>query len=201
MEITHIYFGGSFYPPHKAHTEMLQLALKAAPEAELLIVPTKQNPLKSTPGAEISLINAWIEDLGSTLSYQEFSRCRLETIELQSVDEKNYTVKTLKKLISPNEQWALLLGSDSAVKFKEWKEPKEILSLLDEVWIVPRGHKSENETETQIKEILHSLNPHCSLRFFNKVTDISSSQIRDGALSQPLNEFLSPKVLSVWKQL
>lgn len=73
---------------------MLRLALRTAPTAELLLVPTKQNPLKESPGAMIDLIQAWLEDLADTLSYQDFRRIRLETFELTST-EKKVTPSTL----------------------------------------------------------------------------------------------------------
>lgn len=208
VAITHIYFGGSFYPPHKAHTEMLQQALKHNREAEILIVPTKQNPLKDSRGAEMALIQAWLEDLGDHLSYQEFSRIRLETYEMFSSEEKNYTIDTLRELISEDQNWALLLGSDSAAKFSKWKSPEKILSLLDEVWVVPRGSVNINEVENEIHSI--EVTKKFKIVFLDKVKDISSTQVRnlsqpnqasDGASSQPLDELLTPRVLSVWKQL
>jgi nicotinic acid mononucleotide adenylyltransferase len=176
---------------------MLKLALNEAKEAELVLVPTKQNPLKDSPGAALNLIQAWFEDLGDSLSYQEFSRCRLETLEMLSKEEKNYTVDTLKELISSNEKWALLLGSDTASHFLKWKNPKKLLQLVKELWIVPRGeHKN-----VEIEKILRSIDSHIQIKFLAPVTDISSTLIRNGTLSQPLSDFLGPRVLSVWKQL
>lgn len=201
MEITHIYFGGSFFPPHLAHTEMLQRALKHNREAELLIVPTKQNPLKESRGAELELIQAWLEDLGEMLSYQEFSRCRLETHEMFSTQEKNYTVDTLEYLKEDTESWALLLGSDAASKLEQWKEPQKLLSLINEIWVVPRG----THTNDEISQVIKSLQAKAKIVFLSHVKNISSTHIRslksDGTSSQPLEEFLSPRVLAVWKKL
>jgi len=211
VAITHIYFGGSFYPPHKAHTEMLQQALKHNRDAEILLIPTKQNPLKESRGAEMALIQAWLEDLGDQLSYQEFSRVRLETIEILSDEEKNYTVNTLRELASEDQNWALLLGSDAASKFSHWKNPAEILEMLSEIWVVPRGEDDTNEIVKNIESVNSSKNSinKTKVVFLQKVKDISSTQIRnltqqlntsDGASSQPLDELLTPRVLAVWKQ-
>lgn len=176
---------------------MLRLALRTALTAELLLVPTKQNPLKESPGAMIDLIQAWLEDLADSLSYQDFRRIRLETFELTSTAKKSYTVDTLGELSSPGENWALLLGSDSASQFAQWKDPQKVLSLVKELWIVPRGQ----HTNTEIEKIIHSVDKKAPIKFLNPVTAISSTVIRNGTLSQPLDEFLSPRVLAVWKQV
>lgn len=201
VDKTQIYYGGSFFPPHLAHTEMLQRALKHDREAELVIVPTKQNPLKNSRGAEMALIQAWLEDLADSLSYQEFSRCRLETYEMLSPEKQNYSVDTLQNLVNSGEKWVLLLGSDSASSLTQWKSPDRVLSLVNEVWVVPRGEYCN----TKITETLASLNPKIKIHFLDKVSDISSTHIRslkgDGTSSQSLEKFLSPRVLAVWKQL
>lgn len=189
---------------------MLQQALKHNREAEVLIIPTKQNPLKESRGAEMALIQAWLEDLGDELSYQEFSRIRLETYEMFSSEEQNYTINTLKELNSGSEHWALLLGSDAASKFNKWKSPEEILGLIDELWVVPRGDDGNEKITQIIHAVESSTKSKVKITFLEKVKDISSTQIRnlseksdfnDEASSQPLNEFLSTRVLSVWKQL
>jgi nicotinate-nucleotide adenylyltransferase len=189
-----IYFGGSFFPPHKAHFEMIQQALQKDKEAELWIVPTKQNPLKESPGASLHLIQAWMEDLAEELSFQLFSRCVLELSELNSEDNFSYTSKTISELSTEKKSWTLLLGSDTAQHFSKWKNTSELTSYLHEVWVVPRGAYSK-------EQILAQFSSELPVVFLNPVCDISSTEIRDGTTSQPLEEFLSPHVLSTWKQV
>ncbi len=175
---------------------MIQAALNQEPNAQLHIVPTQQNPLKESPGASMELIQAWLEDLSTELAPQDFARCLLETYELNSRSEKSYTVDTLKAIHSEKD-WVLLLGSDSAESFLKWKNPTELLSLIKEVWIVPRGQNFSEETLLNLKKIF----AQTQSIFMPPVINISSSQIRNGATSQQGVEFLSPRVLSVWNKL
>ncbi len=201
-----IFFGGSFFPPHKAHCQMIRQALLQDKEAILSLVPTKQNPLKESPGASFELIEAWLEDLANELSYQQFERILLETVEMTSDEEKSFTVDTLEKLKDHATTWTLLVGSDSFDNFLKWKEPAKILSQLSGLWIVPRGEESIDEIKIKSEKILFSLKSQLRPEILPSVENISSSQIRlmssdAHATSQDLTEFLSPHVLTVWKRL
>ena len=122
VSLRKIYFGGSFFPPHIGHTQIIQSALQFDKEAELYLVPTKQNPLKASPGSNFELIEAWLNDLAETLSYQQYTRLVLEPIEMNSSEEKSYTVDTLSALSNPHDSWVLLVGSDSAENLNKWKD-------------------------------------------------------------------------------
>ena len=210
-----IYFGGSFFPPHKAHTEMLRQALSLNKEALAYIVPTKQNPLKESPGSSLQLIEAWMSDLADELSYQQFSRCVLELSEFNSENEKSYTVDTLEGLHQDHQdnqektEWILLLGSDSALSLDQWKNPEKLISLLSEIWVVPRKNINDSkfsieETEKLVTQKLQKLKAASKLKLLKTVSDISSTELRektDGATSQLLDEYLSPHVREVWKKL
>src|SRR4051812_10303631 len=95
-KIPHIFYGGSFYPPHRGHTEIVKNALAKNREALLHIIPTKQNPLKNSRGASMDLMNAWMDDLSNELSVQDFSRCILDVSELESPEKNSFTFDTLK---------------------------------------------------------------------------------------------------------
>lgn len=210
-----IYFGGSFFPPHKAHTEMLRQALSLNKEALAYIVPTKQNPLKESPGSSLQLIEAWMSDLADELSYQQFSRCVLELSEFNSENKKSYTVDTLEGLHQDHQdaqektEWILLLGSDSALSLDQWKNPEKLISLLSEIWVVPRKNVKDSnfsieETEKLVTQKLQKLKTGSKLKLLKTVSDISSTELRektDGATSQLLDEYLSPHVREVWKKL
>ncbi len=176
---------------------MIKEALKIDPIAKLVIIPTKQNPLKESPGASMELVQAWLEDLKIELG-DDFKRCKLDTIEMNSPTGINFTSETLKE-IKGNEDWVMLLGSDSALSFNKWKNPQSILSLLNEVWIVPRGDFEMNRDSAIIGKLFEPL----KLRYLPQVRNISSTELRNEATSQSqsLIKFLGPKVLEVWKKL
>lgn len=207
--VKRIYFGGSFFPPHKAHTEMLRQALSLDKDALAYIVPTKQNPLKESPGSSLQLVEAWMSDLADDLSYQQFSRCVLELSEMHSENEKSYTVETLEELQQDSDKWILLLGSDSALSLHQWKNPQHLLSLLSEIWVVPRKDiHDENfsimDIKNQVLQKLRDLNAESKVKFLKTVSDISSTEIREKeneATSQLADEYLSERVREVWKKL
>jgi len=207
--VKRIYFGGSFFPPHKAHTEMLRQALSLDKDALAYIVPTKQNPLKESPGSSLQLIEAWMSDLADDLSYQQFSRCVLELSEMHSEKEKSYTVETLEELQQDSDKWILLLGSDSALSLHQWKNPQHLLSLLSEIWVVPRKDiHDENfsivDIKNQVLQKLRDLNAESKVKFLKTVSDISSTELREKeneATSQLADEYLSERVREVWKKL
>ncbi len=207
--VKRIYFGGSFFPPHKAHTEMLRQALSLDKDAVAYIVPTKQNPLKESPGSSLQLIEAWMSDLADDLSYQQFSRCVLELSEMHSEKEKSYTVETLEELQQDSDKWILLLGSDSALSLHQWKNPQHLLSLLSEIWVVPRKDiHDENfsivDIKNQVLQKLRDLNAESKVKFLKTVSDISSTELREKeneATSQLADEYLSERVREVWKKL
>ncbi|MEI7441706.1 MAG: hypothetical protein WCK43_08790 [bacterium] len=216
--IKRIYFGGSFFPPHKAHTEMLRQALSLDKDALAYIVPTKQNPLKESPGSSLQLIEAWMSDLADDLSYQQFSRCVLELSEMHSENEKSYTVETLNGLHQAHQtehqgpkesEWILLLGSDSALSLHQWKDPQKLLALLSEIWVVPRKDIHDTnfsivEIQKQVLQKLRDLNGESKVKFLKTVSDISSTELREKeneATSQLADEYLSERVREVWKKL
>lgn len=216
-----IYFGGSFFPPHKAHTEMLRQALDLDKDAQAYIVPTKQNPLKKSPGSSLQLIQAWMSDLENDLSHEQFSRCVLELSEFNSKNEKSYTIETLEGLQRNDQkshtqnqgqtktEWILLLGSDSALCLDQWKNPEKLISLLSEIWVVPRKNIHDlnfsiEQTQNHVSQKLQKLKAASKLKFLKTVSDISSTELRektDGATSQLLDQYLSPHVREVWKKL
>jgi nicotinate-nucleotide adenylyltransferase len=150
-----------------------------------------------------------MSDLADDLSYQQFSRCVLELSEMHSENEKSYTVETLEELQQDSEKWILLLGSDSALSLHQWKDPQKLLSLLSEIWVVPRkdihdSNFSIAEIEKQVLEKLRDLNAELKIRFLKTVSDISSTELREKeneATSQLADEYLSERVREVWKKL
>jgi nicotinic acid mononucleotide adenylyltransferase len=134
---------------------MIKEALKTDPKANLVIIPTKQNPLKNSPGASMELIQAWLEDLQNELG-ADFNRCKLDSTEMNSPSGINFTSDTLKE-IKGNDDWVMLLGSDSALSFNKWKNPKSIISLLDEVWVVPRGNFDFERDSKIIEQLFEPL--------------------------------------------
>ncbi len=188
MKAYRVYFGGSFYPPHLGHDEML-LALLAKPEVKAVhLVPTYQNPLKESSqillrGAPVDknkfiyqVMEAWMSSLKSR-NVQGLEKIQIEWLELEQ-SKATYTFDTLSKLSEqyPDEPWALCVGDDCLDGLEKWKHIDALLEKIEEFWVFPRG-KVEMSLIERVSPGLRSL---CVWRVMTeKVMEVSSTEIRD----------------------
>jgi len=122
-----VYFGGTFDPPQIAHTRVAQAAV-AHFDADLLVVPTAANPLKQLAPTGNSHRLAM-----TRLAFrpQAFAGRLVEisTIELDR-PPPSFTAETLVRLrreMGSQRAIHLLLGSDAALGFARWRDPKLVL--------------------------------------------------------------------------
>lgn len=120
-------FGGTFDPPHRAHTILPPLAAQQLGCARVIYIPTSINPLKlATPPTPAEHRLAMLR-----LAVGDIAAAEINTLELDRT-EPSYTVDTLGELRqhlgSPN-TLRLLIGSDQALDFKRWKDWRRVLEL------------------------------------------------------------------------
>lgn len=132
--------GGTFDPPHLAHTELAKQARGVvAPDAHLYFVPAARSPHKEGgPEATGEQRAAMLE-----LAIAEILSASVWTDELDraAAGEPSYWVVTLRRarsLIGVDRRLLFLVGADQAVSFGRWYEPDEILGLA-EVVVINRG--------------------------------------------------------------
>lgn len=135
-------FGGTFDPPHRAHTAMALRAREAwereanAP-VRVLIVPAARSPHKDdAPRASdderlAMLALAWRDSPNATIWPGELERAR-------SASGPSYTIDTVRELAASGSELALLIGSDQAGAFHRWREARELFARA-RPWVVPRG--------------------------------------------------------------
>jgi nicotinate-nucleotide adenylyltransferase len=118
--------GGTFNPPHLAHLVCAQEAYAQLGLERVLMVPARVPPHKSVtdePGIEhrVELCRLAIGD------DERFDVSELEV----GREGPSYTVDTLQELHSqmPDSQLFLIVGTDVAVGFSEWREPERVLSM------------------------------------------------------------------------
>lgn len=204
-----VYFGGSFYPPHKAHDEMLLALLKKSEVKSVHLVPTYQNPLKASSqirvqGKEVSknaliyqIMEAWMTSL-KTRNIPGVEKIQVEWIEVEQA-RATYTYDTLSKLSEryPGDPWILCVGDDCLESLTKWKEVNLLLARLKEFWVFPRGRVSSS----LMAQIDPSLRALCCWRFMTEeVLDVSSTEIRSlmetADASRELLSKLLPEVAS-----
>lgn len=141
-------FGGSFNPPHLAHTRIAESAADQYQLDEVCWIPAGDPPHKT-----IRDISA-VDRLAMTrLATGNNSRFSVSSIEIER-DGPSYTVDTLLAL---QEQWEgtqffLLIGQDSLAAFSTWKNPALIVELA-ELIVYPRFDFASDTSVLEEKEI------------------------------------------------
>ncbi len=119
--------GGTFDPPHRAHTQLPPLVAKRLGCDRILYIPAAVNPLKcSEPPAAADHRLAMLR-----LGVAGVPNAQISRIELDR-SGPSYTVQTLEALrdqVGQHVELRLLLGSDLVLEFPRWHQPQRILRL------------------------------------------------------------------------
>ena len=117
-------FFGSFNPIHIGHLIMANTVLNEANLTKVLFIVSPQNPLKTESGLLPPLKRLYLTSI-ALKSDKRFEVCDIEfTLPLPS-----YTINTLEYLEEkfPENDYLLILGSDSFLNISNWKSHKKIL--------------------------------------------------------------------------
>ena len=126
-------FGGTFDPPHRGHLGIATAAADAFALDRVLFAPTGQQPLKA--GLASSAFSERLAMVG--LACAADPRFASSTIDAPRPDGiPNYTVDTLAQLarLMPNATLYNLVGADSFLSLRHWRDPERLLALAE--WIV-----------------------------------------------------------------
>ena len=188
-------FGGTFDPPHRAHTVLPPLVAQRIECARILYVPATLNPLKMdhppTPAHHrVAMLR---------IALASVANAELCTIELERPGP-SFTVDTLESLheqYGPGVQLRLLLGSDQALEFVRWKDWQRILELATPA-VLLRPPLDHAQFHAQLRAA-HP--PDFADRWLDWIVatpqlDISATELRDRLASdEGLDELLDPGVL------
>ncbi len=175
-------FGGTFNPPHLAHSRLAEEVKKSLKLDKIIIVPSAVPPLKS--GKEVIEIK---HRLAMTeIAFGKSPDFEISDIEIKRSKIKSYTIDTLiklnKKIKGDAVKFYLILGTDSLIDFPKWKTPERLFDYAEVVVINRPGYKKSD------------IRPEYSERaLFIKVKpmDISSSEIREYVRSnKPIKSFV-----------
>lgn len=163
-------FGGTFNPPHLAHTRFAEKVKNELKLDKLIIIPSAIPPLKN----ENDVIDIKHRFEMTKIAFGNNPGFEVSDIEIKNTKVKSYTVDTLLKLreIYKDEdvKFYLILGVDNLISFPLWKEPEKIFELAEVVIINRPGFEGER------------INPEyfSKVKFLNtELMDISSSKIRE----------------------
>ena len=175
-------FFGSFNPIHTGHTQLAEYLIDKGIADEVWFVVSPCNPLKN----QADLLDEYIRLDMLILAIQHQPKFKACDIEFD-LPVPSYTIDTLHALSTqyPDKQFTLMIGSDNALVFDQWKNPQQILTEYP-VLVYPRRGFDFSEVA--------ALYPQMQL-LDTLYFDISSTQIR-AALAQKkdVTNWLHPSV-------
>jgi len=191
--------GGTFDPPHLAHTELARQARDAAaPGAMLLFVPAARSPHK--PGGPEASGEDRVRMLRLAIAGLDRADVWTDELDRAAAGEPSYWVVTLERareLIGSERELFFLIGADQAIGFERWKSPEAILRLARAI-VINRG---EIRTREQLALALDGsrfrdrlVDAWCEVEHL----DISATAVREalGAnRSHEIERMLHPDVL------
>ena len=167
-------YGGSFNPPHTGHIRGARCAVDALGLHKLLMIPAGIAPHKSLaqgspdPVQRLEMVRlAVADDRKIQVSDMEISR-----------GGTSYTCQTISqlRLLYPEAQFVLLMGTDMFLSFLTWKNPQDILKDVS-LAVLYRGDPEEIAAIDEQKTRLEAMGARVEL-VKNPVTAISSTQLR-----------------------
>jgi len=196
-------YGGSFDPVHLGH---LQTATSIKNELNIdrlfmlpCFEPVHKNSLNYTSKQRLQMLD---------LAIKEFNSLEIDTREILR-GGNSFMIDTLLDLKESfkNESICLIIGMDSFIKFKTWKNWDEFSKLIHLVVLPRNGDQPVSkslttfETVQNIDKLRSNLNGH--LYFSNsQMIDISSSAIRGKiAANQNLDNLLPTSIINFLKKI
>ncbi len=134
-------FGGSFDPVHSGHIILAEDLIEKGIFKRIVFVPANISPLKNhSPEATFDDRIKMIK-----LAVKVYSQMEVSDIERNT--NVSYTIDTVKRISQHIKDIGIIIGTDQAYQFQEWKSPDKILKLVS-VYVLGRkadkniGHKS-----------------------------------------------------------
>ena len=159
-------FGGTFDPPHIGHLLVAQTVCEAENFDKVLFIPAYSPPHKNgitTIDHRINMVKIAIKD-NPKFEYSDVDVLRKGTsYSIDSIIDIKKKIKVNKKEIH------YLIGSDSLIDFKNWKEPREILKEARVIVAIRPGFRPSDIPHWILKDVHFANIP----RF-----ELSSSKIR-----------------------
>lgn len=133
---TILLFGGSFDPPHRAHTALPRIVAERIGADVVAYLPAGRAPHKldreqTAPRHRLAMLRlALLDEPGTIILTDELDR---------APGEPSYTVDTLERLherVGPGTTLRLLFGGDQLHIFDTWREPERVVELAEPVVMV-----------------------------------------------------------------
>ena len=180
-------FGGTFDPPHIGHLLIAQTVCEAEDFDKILFIPAFTSPHKKsiTPVEHrIEMVKTAIID-NPKFEYSDVDILR---------GGVSYTIDSImdvkRKMKLENADLYYLIGSDSLIDFKNWKEPKQILNECNVIVAIRPGFRPSDIPPWILQKVHFANIP----RF-----ELSSSKIRSRWVEDLTIRYMV--TLPIWKYI
>lgn len=138
-------YGGSFDPPHLAHTRLPELVRQRLNADLTAYIPAGRQPLKAgqpqTPAHHrLAMLRIALRETPNAVVLEdEIDRAATPPAAMDTPPPASYTVDTLRQLrqkLGPDVLMRLLIGGDCLSDFHRWKEPAKVIDLAEPVVMV-----------------------------------------------------------------
>ncbi len=181
-------YGGAFNPPHVGHIAAAKCALKSFNLTRLLVIPSCVSPHKPLP-TDSADPDQRLKMLQIALSGED--KIDISDLELRR-GSVSYTYETVEqvKIMYPDSEIILFMGTDMFLSFDTWRHPEKILKNAS-LAVFYRGEPGEKE---KIREKMDFLAQAGSTVYAaeNPVTEISSTDLRRMLIFDCGDSFLPP---------
>ncbi len=183
-------FGGTFNPIDNAHIAIVKQFIQELNIDKCYIIPVNISPFKTTVNNNIQIEGGHrIQML--KLAFANEQRIVIDTYEIEK-GGISYSYDTIQYLKSkhPNSEIFVLIGSDQAVSFKEWKEWDWILKNTHLCIAMREGFSEPMELKKLLR--IGNISP---IILSSPIIKISATDVRLKLLEgQSINEYVPRKV-------
>jgi nicotinate-nucleotide adenylyltransferase len=175
-------FSGSFNPIHRGHVWLGEYLIEKQLVDEVWFVVSPCNPLKN----QSDLLDEYIRMDMVILAIRNHPRFKASDIEF-TMPIPSYSIDTLHELtlLHPDCGFKLIIGSDNALVFDQWKDYRQLLNEYP-VLVYPRTGSDFDEVAAVYPQMQLLSSP---------LFDISSTQIRESiAAGTDVSAWLHPAV-------
>ena len=163
-------FGGTFNPPHIAHSIIAREILEQFNLDKIIFIPSGIPPLKLDDELTSSLHRLNM----AKIAFENDKSFEVSEIEMQNVSHKSFTVDTLIKLSEifkeDNVKLYLIIGIDNLIDFPKWKNPEKLFSYCDVIVINRPGFSHNDAASEYADKVMFAKIP---------MLEISSTMIRN----------------------
>lgn len=130
------FYGGSFDPVHNGHLAIADALLKQFELDELVFVPAFHAPHKT----RLKPTSTYDRYAMLCLCTNDEAKIKVSRIEIE-VPERPFTVETLTRLKSelPDDRIFFVMGADSWMDIKTWREWEKVLTMSDHIVVTRPG--------------------------------------------------------------